>query len=46
MVIEFDWPSFLKPIGIAGHAVLFPGISLERIPYLIAVTACSSSWCW
>ncbi|MFO1060269.1 MAG: ATP-binding cassette domain-containing protein [Dongiaceae bacterium] len=38
-VMEFDWPSFLAPIGLSGRAVLFPGIELERIPYLVAITS-------
>ena len=38
-VVEFDWPSFLAPIGLSGRAVLFPGIELERIPYLVAITS-------
>jgi putative ABC transport system ATP-binding protein len=36
--IDFTWPSFLAPLGLSGHATVFPGIELERIPYLIAIT--------
>jgi putative ABC transport system ATP-binding protein len=39
LVIDFDWPGFLAPLGLTGHAVLFHGIALERIPYLIAITS-------
>jgi len=36
--ISFTWPSFLAPLGLSGQAIIFPGVPLERVPYLVAIT--------
>jgi putative ABC transport system ATP-binding protein len=36
--INFSWPSFLAPLGLSGPATIFPGVPLERVPYLVAIT--------